>query len=164
VRSSKTVEQMKAARFVASFTEHFQASAKIPILETTYTPAQIAAIVKRQVDAGEAVEQARGVYAKAVQTAAAVRAEVKPVYDGARQFAMVVYGANPAVLSALGLAPRKVGGPKDIATKQAAVEQMRATREARHTKGKRQKEKIKGVVPEPAAPEGPGGPLEPEGG
>jgi hypothetical protein len=39
-----------------------------------------------------------------------------------------------------------------VATKAKAVEQALATREARHTMGKKQKQSIKGVVPSTAAP------------
>ena len=54
----------------------------------------------------------------------------------------------------MGFAPAKTG-TKDVATKQAAVAQMKATREARHTMGRKQKAGIKGVVLPPSAPAAP---------
>jgi hypothetical protein len=59
---------------------------------------------------------------------------------------LLTYGSNPAVLSEFGLEARKKPGPRTVADKQAAVDQMLATRAARHVMGSRQRKQIKGVV------------------
>jgi hypothetical protein len=73
-------------------------------------------------------------------------AQSKPAYDDIKQAVLFTYGRNPAVLSEFGLTAKKQAGAKDVATKQAAIIQAKATRIARHTMGSRQKQKIKGVV------------------
>ncbi|HEY2512640.1 MAG TPA: hypothetical protein VGI39_17355, partial [Polyangiaceae bacterium] len=50
-----------------------------------------------------------------------------------------------------GFLPAKVG-EKSAETKALAVQKSQATRDARGTKGKRQKEKIKGTIVVPAVP------------
>ncbi len=157
--TSKALEQAMAQKFITAFTKYFGKKTEITVLETSYTPAQFTTLVQERVDARTDVETARGVYAKALAVAKAKEASTKAAYDGMRQLVLVTYASNPAVLAEFAMAPRKKSGPRDIAAKQAAILQMKATREARHTMGPRQRAKIKGVVvtatsdPTPKAPE-----------
>ena len=61
------------------------------------------------------------------------------------------FGANSQEAQEFGFLPTKIG-EASAATKATAVEKSLATRVARGTKGKRQREKIKGTIVAPAAP------------
>jgi hypothetical protein len=54
------------------------------------------------------------------------------------------------MLAGFGMSVPKSTGKKTVETKAKAIAQSQATREARHTMGKKQKKSIKGVVPQTA--------------
>jgi hypothetical protein len=143
---TKPMQQALNQKFIAAYNKYFAKKTTITVDETQYTPAQVTSTVQGLVDTETDVVTTRGQYAQAVAKAKAAAAQAKPIYDGAKQAVLLQYGSNPAVLSEFGLVPKKQPGPKDVATKQAALIQAQATREARHTMGSRQKAKIKGVV------------------
>jgi hypothetical protein len=68
-----------------------------------------------------------------------------------KQWAFAKFGASSQAAKDMGFAPRKVA-KRTVETKQHAVQQSIATREARHTMGKKQRSRIKGVVVAPIAP------------
>jgi hypothetical protein len=143
---SRELQTAQDQKFVAAFNKYFAKSTKITVNETQYTPAQIAKLVQSLVDAEVNVETTRGNYSRAIAAEKTTAGATKSVYEGAKQLVLVTYGTNPAVLSEFGLTAKKQPGPKTVATKQAAIVQMKATRVARHTMGPRQKAEIKGVV------------------
>jgi hypothetical protein len=143
---SKQLEQAQDQKFIAAFTKYFGKKATIVANETGYSHDQITQAIQGRVDSQADVETTRGKYSIAVAEAKAAQAVAQPSYDAAKQAVFLKYGSNPAVLSEFGLAPRKKAGVRDVATKQAAITQAKATRLARHTMGPRQKAKVKGVV------------------
>jgi hypothetical protein len=143
---SKELQAAHDQKFIAAFNKYFAKTTKITVNEAQYTPAQITKLVQSRVDAETNVVTTRGNYSRAVAAAKATNGQTESVYEGAKQFVLVTYGTNPAVLSEFGLVARKQPGPKSIATKQAALVQSAATRVARHTMGPRQRAKVKGVV------------------
>jgi len=56
------------------------------------------------------------------------------------------YGSQPDVLADFGLQPKKVRTPATVVAKAAALAKRAATRAARHTMGKVQKQAVKGDV------------------
>jgi hypothetical protein len=144
--SSKEQQTARDQKFIAAFNKYFGKKTKITVNETEYTPAQVTSTVQGRVDTQTDVETTRGNYFQAVAKAKVTEAQSDPVYDDAKQAVLLMYGSNPAVLSEFGLAAKKKPGPRTVAAKQAAVDQMLATRAARHTMGSRQRKQIKGVV------------------
>jgi hypothetical protein len=143
---SKPTQQAMNQRFIVAFTKYYGKKAKFTALKTEYTPEQVTTAVQARVDAQTEVETARGKYALAVAAAKAAEAATKPTYEGAKQLVLMQYANDPAILSEFGLSARKQAAPLTAAAKQAAVLQRQATRDARHTMGTRQRQKIKGVV------------------
>jgi hypothetical protein len=146
MRTSKPMQQAMDQKFIVAFNKYFGKKTKITVSETEYTPEQITQLVQSRVDTQTDVETLRGNYSQAVVKAKVTLAQSKPAYDDIKQAVLFTYGRNPAVLSEFGLTAKKQAGAKDVATKQAAIIQAKATRVARHTMGSRQKQKIKGVV------------------
>jgi hypothetical protein len=90
------------------------------------------------------------------KTALAVRSAIKPqAVTRRKQIRAAIKGvlgrANPA-LSKFGMTPDKPRQPLTVEEESLKVAKAKATRAARHTMGKKQKEAIKGEVPPPPAP------------
>ena len=111
----------------------------------------LTAVYQAAIDTRTALVPQRAAYEKAL--AARNSAEVTRQATDKKLKAWVVneFGANSEQAREFGFLPTKVG-EKSAATKATAVLQAQATRVARGTKGKRQKEEIKGTIVAPAAP------------
>jgi hypothetical protein len=102
--------------------------------------------VQPRIDTATAAESTRASWQMAVQASRAERAETKAFVSGLRQALLVAYAGQIDVLADFGLTPRK---PRVVSTdtKIVAAAKAKATREARHTLGKKQKSGIHGAVP-----------------
>lgn len=116
--------------------------------------ADLLAIYQASIDTRNALVPSRAAFDKAL--AARDRAEVARLATDKKLKAWVVneFGADSPEAQEFGFLPPKIGA-KSVETKALAAEKLRATRVARGTMGKRQKEKIKGTVVAPAAPADP---------
>ncbi len=101
--------------------------------------------------ATNAADAARAVYLKAVADEREVMERTDEMLGLLRDYVHVVFRGQIDVLADFGLAPRRTTGPRKLADKAAAAAKGKATREARHTMGRRQREKIHGVVPSTSA-------------
>ena len=117
-------------------------------------PADLLAIYQAAIDTRNALVPSRAAFGQAL--AARDRAEVTRQATDKKLKAWVVneFGADSQEAQEFGFLPPKVGA-KSADTKALAVNKVQATRVARGTKGKRQKEKIKGTLVAPAAPADP---------
>ena len=115
--------------------------------------ADLVAIYQAAIDTRAALVPQRAAFDKAL--AARDSAEVSRRATDKRLKAWVVneFGPDSAEAQEFGFLPPKIGA-KSAGTKATAAKLSLATREARGTKGKRQKEKIKGTLV-PAAPADP---------
>jgi hypothetical protein len=102
--------------------------------------------LQASIDAADATNATEAVFHKAVATERAANARLTP--SGLKTFVMAQYKTSPDTLAEFGLTPPTRRVP-DAATVAGAVEKRAATRTARHTMRKRQKESVKGTVPEP---------------
>jgi hypothetical protein len=116
--------------------------------------ADLVAIYQAAIETRNALVPSRAAFDKAL--AARDSAEVARQATDKKLKAWVVneFGAGSQEAQEFGFLPAKVG-EKTADTKALAVLKLRATRTARGTKGKRQKEKIKGTIVAPAAPADP---------
>ena len=113
---------------------------------TTYTTAAIVLVLQSMIAALNASVAARATYlGVSAQSAALMKANRLLVRD-LKQTLQIVYGQNIATLSDFGLAPRKTAVVSPAA-KVAAGIKAKATREARHTMGSKQKAAITGATP-----------------
>ena len=113
--------------------------------------ADLTAIYQAAIDTRTTLVPQRAAYDKAL--AARDSAEVTRRATDKKLKAWVVneFGADSQEAQEFGFLPNKIG-EASAATKATAVEKSLATRVARGTKGKRQREKIKGTIVAPAAP------------
>lgn len=94
----------------------------------------------------ETTKSANQSWREAVQAERSALVVVAPVRQAVRSVIQGRYGASATQLAQFGFSPRKATVRK-AATKAVAVMKMKATREARSTKGKVQKKDIKGAAP-----------------
>jgi hypothetical protein len=96
----------------------------------------------------------RAAYNKALVDRNNAEVTRQAIDEGLKSWVANEFGVPSAEAEELGFLPPKIGA-KSAATKAEAVEKLLATRKARLTMGKRQKEKIKGTIVAPTAPADP---------
>jgi hypothetical protein len=131
-----------------------------------YTPVVLSGIFSGAVTALQTAESLHTQWLDAVKAARATVAQARVVYKPFKQFVLGQFGDNQTVLDDFDITVSKPAVPT-AATKAAAVLKSKATKEARGTTGKKQKQSVKGSVqveitavpvvttPAPAAPPAP---------
>jgi hypothetical protein len=119
----------------------------------TLTRDELTARLNGVIVAAEATKTARQQYHSAVNDEQAIQAQMSSVRSGVRGIIQARIGADNPAVAQFGFLPTKPG-KKSAASKATAVVKAKATRSARHTMGKNQKEEIRGDAPTtaPAAP------------
>jgi len=113
----------------------------------TYTAAALVQLLQELADALGVADTAKAGWQDALKDATDERAKVAPVIQGYRSWLVATYGNAPSTLADYGMTPRKVRTPLTAEQKVAAAAKAKATREARHTMGSKQKKDVKGTVP-----------------
>jgi hypothetical protein len=119
------------------------------------TPADIKADFQADIDASKALDAARAQQKGLVAKKKAARARARATRKGLKAYLQGNYGGELLLqmLQDMGFPLPKGSGKKTVEAKAHAIAQTKATREARHTMGRRQRERIKGVVaPQAPAP------------
>jgi hypothetical protein len=143
-------------RIVAAIKKHLGGAV---ILEgVTYAPSALAKLFQRGIDVADATDSAKKTWHVAVATEQEETQNIWLLQQALRSHVTAVYGAKSVEFADFGFATK--AKPVDVATKVEAVKKSAATRAARHTMGKRQKEKVRGEVS--LAGDGPNGPTPPE--
>ncbi len=102
--------------------------------------------------AAEATKTARQQYRSAVNDEQMIQAQMRSLRSGVRGIIQARLGANNPAVTQFGFLPTKPA-KKSAESKATAVVKAKATRSARHTMGKNQKEEIRGAsTTAPAAP------------
>jgi hypothetical protein len=118
---------------------------EIPIDGTPYKLAEVLDVFQGSLDARAEVTAKRSQLKASLSKRKEIEDTRRAIDVGLKAWVASQFGANSQQAHEFGFPPRKAA-KKDIETKWHAVEQSRATREARHTMGKNQKEKVKGAV------------------
>ena len=145
---NKTDRADKLRKIQAGLQKYF-GNVNLTLLGTSYTPAALLAFLQADVASNDASTLAHAAWLKTVKDARDTDAKTNPVLRAIRAQVLAVYGEdqNAAdILAEFGFAPRK----KVVLTAEQKAERaakLRATRQARGTKGSRQKAKIHGTVP-----------------
>jgi len=119
---------------------------------TSYTTAEVIAVVQARVDAFKAAVSSRATWQASVLADKAERAKTKTFMSGLVQALRVAFGNSVDVLADFGLTPHKARAVRTPEQKAAATAKAKATRAARHTMGRKQKAAIKGTAPAAAPP------------
>jgi hypothetical protein len=156
----KKVEQQAAdQKLIDGLTKHATFLPTLVIGSTSYKTADIIGTLQARIDARNATASSRATWQAAVQAERDQRAKTQTVVSGLQQAVQVAFAGSIDALADFGLKPRK---PRVMTPEQKteAAAKAKATREARHTMGPKQKAKIKGTVstdPAPATPPSTGG-------
>jgi hypothetical protein len=106
----------------------------------TLAPADFAKIFQDRVASSQTVQTANAAWVAAVKADRDKRTQTAPVVKAFKRVVQGMFSESPDTLAVFGLQPIKVG-TTTVATKAAAVEKTLATRKARHTMGKNQKDR-----------------------
>ena len=117
----------------------------LPLAGKAWKESDLSEQFQATIDAINAVAPAREAWVKAAAEAAAAMATIKPIMVALRAYILGVYGPGSAIANAFGFPGRKQGKPS-AATVAVRVLKSLATRKARMTMSKKQRQSIKGVV------------------
>jgi hypothetical protein len=143
---SETTKMAQADGILKGLSKRFKPREKLTIAGTLYTTTELMAIVRGHLTVLTELRALRGALAGKVREERAIAKEMTELRAALVLFVESRFGRNPVALGDFGFRMPKKPGPKTLAGKVHGAEQLRATRDARHTMGKRQREKIKGVV------------------
>jgi hypothetical protein len=113
----------------------------------TLSRADLLAKLQGRVDAANATKAALQAYRTAVANERASDATLKPLRAQVKVYLQGRFGKTSTQLQSFGFTPNRVP-VRTVKAKAAGVAKSAATREARHTMGKKQKAAIHGTVPE----------------
>jgi hypothetical protein len=129
---------------VAGVDKYFATASTLSIAGTTYTPTALKAVFQADIDASTALDAGRAQVKQQVATAQAARAKANAVRAGLKAYVLGTSGAAAVTM----LEDFGVTAPKrrilTVEAKAKSIANAKATRAARHTMGKKQKEPIKG--------------------
>jgi hypothetical protein len=145
----KTVNQHRQG--IVGIRKHFAGVPTILLGGTPTTPNDATATLQGTIDAVDAADAAEQAFHGAVAAKNAAIAKGTGLLTDLKTLVKSQLGSSEGVLGDFGFSNPKRQTP-DEATKAGAVVKRAATREARHTMGKRQKAGIKGTVPATTAP------------
>jgi hypothetical protein len=109
-----------------------------------YTPDELIAMLAERVELSEAVVAAKASWEEAIRRERENAERTKRVHAALRKAIHVMFGKSDARLSDFGMKPHKERRPLAPEEKVVVVAKILATRAARHTMGKRQRERIRG--------------------
>ncbi len=153
---TKTTRQSRLRKILFGLGKRFPNLTTVMLGGVSYPMADLKSLIQGDLDVMTATAQAKADYRAQVQVERNTHAKVNPVLRLLRNFVIAYFGDTQdasAALDDFGYSPRR-SSKKTLEVKVEAVGKSKATRVARHTLGKKQKAKVKGVVPspQPAAP------------
>jgi hypothetical protein len=142
---NRTTQHDRDRKAIAAIQKYLMKLATILVTGMNYTPVEFIALLQKDIDLGDAATHAREAFLAAADANAENRAKMVPILAGFRAFLGNMF-TDPSILAEFGFPVRKRTVPT-TEVKAAAVNKRSATRQARHTMGKKQKAKIHGEVP-----------------
>jgi hypothetical protein len=146
--AARTIEQQLArdTGLITGFPKRL-ASVTLLVEGVEYTANSAVALFQTRVTAATNVVNAKVALKATVKTAEATLASTATAASGLVEAIYVAFGDDPAALADFNLPPRKKPAPLSPAERLEASAKAKATREARGTKGAKQKAAITGTVP-----------------
>src|SRR5260221_10285842 len=161
-KTQKSKDAALAKQFIAGIGKHFANAESMAFGSATLTPAELTKRLHTLVDLRTAVNDAKATAKAKLADETTQAPALLGLLTEFESFVKVTFSKSPDILADFGLAPRKVSTPLTAVRKVAAAAKRKATREARQTMGKRQKQQITGNVvdvvvtpvtqPKPVAP------------
>jgi len=143
---SKSTTQARDQKIIAAVDKYFANAAQMAIAGKTFTPATLKAAFQSEIDANNTADSTRAVYKQQIAEAKAVRRDTRALRESLRTYILGNYGpAAVTMLEDFGMSPKTRSAPT-TETMAEAVKKARATREARHTMGRKEKLAITGAT------------------
>ena len=136
---------------LTALNDHVKAKTVMQVNGQPMKLADVTGIYQACIDTRAELIKQRAAFEKALEARDSAEVARQATDKGLKAWVTGAYGAESQEALEFGFLTPKVGA-KSAETKATAVLKSQATREARGTKGKRQKEKIKGTIVAPAAP------------
>ena len=151
MKSTKDSRVLADKQLLAGLLDHLPKGIVFVIAGKKLTPSQVVSLLQARLDATQAASAAKVAWLNSVKEEKAKLAETTSVVAAVRQILLTTLGPTSNLLPHFGIAPRKTRTTQTVEEKAQAVAKLKATREARHTMGARQKAKIKGNLIAPTA-------------
>ena len=145
VTVNRTTTKARDAQVIAGIEKHLQTVSSLPLLGSTFTPADLVKLIQSRIDSAGTTTASKAAWHSTVVADEALNAKLTPVLRALRQYVINVFGEASPMLADFGFAPSK-RTPRTPEEKAAAAAKARATRAARHTMGTKQKKGVKGAV------------------
>jgi hypothetical protein len=144
--TSKSNEAVLAGKLAAGTQKRLSTIGQLIIGSGTFTPAQVVSELQSFASLRASVDAAKATLKAALEDEKSKGVSLRTFFNTFIVFVRAAFGNSPDILADFGLLPKKVKAPLTVAQKAAAAAKHKATREARGTKGTRQKALIKGAV------------------
>ncbi|MGH7437761.1 MAG: hypothetical protein ACRENE_18955 [Polyangiaceae bacterium] len=144
--TGKRTHASLAQSLIAGTKKHLSKASVLEFAGDALTPAELEALLQKLADLRAAVADAQ---AAARARVAEEEAQAPALRDRMSAFVAFVkarFGDKPDTLADFGLEARKARTPLTVEQMAVAVAKRKATRDARHTMGSKQKKKVKGDV------------------
>jgi hypothetical protein len=151
---NKTSRLKRLQKIQQGLGKHFQGVTQITLGGTSYTLTELTALLQGDLDAMTLSGTTDAAHRTAVAAERLKHAQVDPVLRLFKALVISQFGDSPASAQALedfGYAPRPPS-TRTVKAKAAAQVKAKATREARHTMGPKQKQEITGSPATPQTP------------
>jgi hypothetical protein len=143
---SKQNEAALAEKLAAGAQKHLSGMPQLILESGTLTPAQVQTQLQGFANLRSRVTGAQAAVQAALADEKSKAPAMRAFFNAFIGFVRAAFGNSPDVLADFGLAPKKARKTPTAEQKAAAVAKRKSTREARGTKGKKQKLAIKGDV------------------
>jgi hypothetical protein len=145
-KDSLTDQAARVTSAVAGVQKYFSTTASLVLAGTTYTPAQLIALLQAFATAIAGLTALHAQLSSGVLAVRGQQKQVNKILLALEAYVDNLFGSDPTKLADFGFVPKKVG-VVTAATRVKAQAKAKATREARHTLGKKQKAAITGESP-----------------
>ncbi|MGH7440790.1 MAG: hypothetical protein ACRENE_34300 [Polyangiaceae bacterium] len=142
---NKPTRSDRSRKMIAGVQKHLGSLSAIVVRGVSYTPAAVVKAMQGSIDAADTTATAAAAFHKATAAERETSSATDGLYRGMRAYLVNLYALQPDVLADFGIELANRQAP-DASTVANAVAKRADTRVARHTMGKRQKQKVTGAT------------------
>ena len=159
MKTSKASSQARDTKVIAAIGAHFTGATTFTFGGVDYKAKGIQQLLQTRIDLAAETDAAKAKWLTAAAAEQEKTTECETVLLALKSHLVTAYGKQSAIVADFGFTPKRRQPTAETAAK--AVLKREATRKARGTRGKRERLKIKGVVPPEAPPATPTPPAAP---
>jgi hypothetical protein len=144
---NRTTTHARDAHIIAGIGKRLEPGQTVLLLGTAYTPDELTELYQSQIDSAATLATLRAQLADQLAVDRALAKKLDVLTRAMKGFVENTFGSTSAAFGDFGFVANKPTGTRDPATQVVAAAKAKATREARGTMGKRQRERILGIAP-----------------